>query len=229
MATAAALLTAALSLNASYTPLNLSALVEQGIDVRGPSAVVLPGMPATSYAGFFEVNATDHASLFGWYYPALNGNASAPLLVWLQGGPGSSSLFGLFAEMGPYAISAAGAPVANPYTWATENAMVFIDNPRGTGFSFTDPGTLCTTWECYAADMDSWLRQFVDAFGFVGVLCDASELWRLARGALHSHASLAHPSLFIAASGTRPSTSRARGAWGRPTRLWRCLRRSTRF
>lgn len=212
MATAAALLTAALSMNASYTPLNLSALVEQGVDVRGPSAVVLPGMPATSYAGFFEVNATDHASLFGWYFPALNGNASAPLLVWLQGGPGSSSLFGLFAEMGPYAISAAGAPVANPYTWATENAMVFIDNPRGTGFSFTDPGTLCTTWECYAADMDSWLRQFVAAFGCVGVLCGASELWHFAHPwRLTLTHSLAHPSLLLAASETRPSTSRARG------------------
>lgn len=66
--------------------------------------------------------------------------------------------------MGPFRISDSGVPVPNPSTWATDYAMVFVDNPRGTGFSFTDPGTLCTTWQCYGADFDSWLRQFVGAF-----------------------------------------------------------------
>lgn len=85
MATAAAFAAAVLAANVSLAPLNLSQLVAAGLDVRAPSAVHLPGIDAVSYAGFFGVNATDHASLFCWYFPALNGNASAPLLVWLQG------------------------------------------------------------------------------------------------------------------------------------------------
>jgi hypothetical protein len=81
----------------------LSPVLRAGGDVRAASlGGPLPGIAAPSYAGFFEVNATAHAEHFFWYWPALNGNASAPLLVWLQGGPGSSSLFGMWAEHGPY-------------------------------------------------------------------------------------------------------------------------------
>ena len=43
--------------------------------------------------------------MFMWYFPAQNGDADAPLTIWLQGGPGGSSLFGLFSEMGPYSLS----------------------------------------------------------------------------------------------------------------------------
>jgi vitellogenic carboxypeptidase-like protein len=106
----------------------------------------------------------DDAHLFTWYWPALNGNASAPLLVWLQGGPGASSLFALFTEMGPYRLNAILNPVPNPSTWNTEFSMIFVDNPRGTGYSYSNAGTLCTTWMCYAADFDDMLRQFVGAF-----------------------------------------------------------------
>lgn len=34
----------------------------------------------------------------------LQGSETAPVLLWLQGGPGSTSLFGLFAEHGPYVV-----------------------------------------------------------------------------------------------------------------------------
>jgi vitellogenic carboxypeptidase-like protein len=146
----------------------LSPLLRAGLDVRGPSKVgPLPGINATSYSGFFQVNATSGSSLFFWHWPALSGNASAPLLVWLQGGPGSSSLFGMLVELGPFRVTTSDlAPAFNPYSWAGEYNMVFLDNPRGTGYSFTDPGTLCETWQCYGADFDAFLRQFVQAYGF---------------------------------------------------------------
>jgi hypothetical protein len=161
--------TSAAALDVESLPLgrrNLSPLLRAGADVFAPSKVgPLPGINSTSYSGFFEVNATDHASLFFWLWPALNGNASAPLLVWLQGGPGSSSLFGMLVELGPYRVTTADLqPAFNPYSWAQTHHVVFVDNPRGTGYSFTDPGTLCTTWECYGCDFDSFLRQLVSAY-----------------------------------------------------------------
>jgi vitellogenic carboxypeptidase-like protein len=145
----------------------LSPLLRAGEDVLAPSKVgPLPGINASSYSGFFEVNATAHASLFFWYWPALSGNASAPLLVWLQGGPGSSSLFGMLVELGPFRVTTPDLqPAYNPDSWAGEYSVVFVDNPRGTGYSFTDNGTLCTDWQCYGEDFDSFLRQFVQAYG----------------------------------------------------------------
>ncbi len=64
---------------------HLSPLLRAGEDVFAPSQVgPLPGIELPSYAGYFEVNATDHAELFFWYWPSIDGNASAPVVVWLQ-------------------------------------------------------------------------------------------------------------------------------------------------
>ena len=76
---------------------SLTSVVRAGGDVKAASLVgPLPGITAQSYAGWWAVgDAADDAHLFTWFWPALNGNTSAPLLVWLQGGPGASSLFAL--------------------------------------------------------------------------------------------------------------------------------------
>jgi hypothetical protein len=75
-----AVATSATAINDALGRRHLSPLLRAGADVLGPSKVgPLPGINATSYSGYFEVNATDHASLFFWLWPALNGNASAPL------------------------------------------------------------------------------------------------------------------------------------------------------
>ena len=155
----------ALLVGAAAKSVHLTPLLRAGVDVRGPSLVgPLPGISAASFAGYFEVDAAAGAELFFWYWPPLNGNASAPLIVWLQGGPGSSSLFGMFAENGPYRLSSPTEPVPNPFTWAQENHIVYLDNPRGTGYSYAAPGHLCTDWKCYGNDFDVWIRQFVAAY-----------------------------------------------------------------
>ena len=58
-----------------------------------------------------------------------NGNAAAPLLVWLQGGPGGSSLFGLFNENGPIVVDETGTASKRKATWNSEYHMLYIDNP----------------------------------------------------------------------------------------------------
>ena len=52
--------------------------------------------------GFFTVNATTGSNMYFWFFPAQSGDANAPVVVWLQGGPGASSLFGLFGEIGKH-------------------------------------------------------------------------------------------------------------------------------
>lgn len=52
----------------------------------------LVAMGLTSYSGYFTVNKTYDSNLFFWYFPAKNDPKNAPVVLWLQGGPGASSL-----------------------------------------------------------------------------------------------------------------------------------------
>ena len=65
-------------------------------------------------------------------YNTQEGDSSAPILLWLQGGPGGSSLFGLFNENGPVLVDKEGDLKARPWTWNTKYHMLYIDNPVST-------------------------------------------------------------------------------------------------
>ncbi len=58
-----------------------------------------------------------------------NANTSAPLMLWLQGGPGGSSLFGLFNENGPLVVDSNGMVSLRNVTWNLDYHMLYIDNP----------------------------------------------------------------------------------------------------
>ena len=122
----------------------------------------------TSYSGFFTTTqaAEFTRKMFYWYFPAQNGNAKAPLLIWLQGGPGGSSMFGLFAEMGPLELTEDLQVTLRDSSWNKEYAMIFIDNPVGAGFSFpsNDKGYCNNTKECVASNLYSLLQQFYVMF-----------------------------------------------------------------
>jgi vitellogenic carboxypeptidase-like protein len=55
-------------------------------------------------------------------------------LLWLQGGPGGSSLYGLFVENGPFSVTPDLKLVKRPTSWALSHNIIYIDNPVGTGF-----------------------------------------------------------------------------------------------
>lgn len=55
-----------------------------------------------------------------------------------SGGPGASSFSGLFNENGPFHITAKQQLIPRKYSWHLNHNLIYIDNPAGTGFSFTD-------------------------------------------------------------------------------------------
>ena len=86
------------------------------------------------YAGLLSLRS--NASLFHWFFPAQQPTTNSPLIVWLQGGPGSSSMIGLFHEMGPLRVDSTMRLRQNAFSWNSKYSMLFIDNPVGTGYSF---------------------------------------------------------------------------------------------
>lgn len=103
--------------------------------------------------------------MFFWYFPPQNGDADAPTVLWLQGGPGGSSLFGLMCEMGPIQNSVSPTEIeANPGSWNDVNGMLFIDNPVGAGFSYTTNNGYVTNEDEVAQNLFSELDQFFGMF-----------------------------------------------------------------
>ncbi|PLB33849.1 putative carboxypeptidase S1 [Aspergillus candidus] len=110
---------------------------------------------ATSYAGYGrfppntmkEVHHDHPINLFFWYFKARNNPDSAPLIIWMNGGPGASSMLGLFTETGPCHINPDLTTRENPWSWNTDYNILYLDQPVHTGFSYDTPtnGTLDLT------------------------------------------------------------------------------------
>ncbi|KZC04812.1 Retinoid-inducible serine carboxypeptidase [Dufourea novaeangliae] len=82
-----------------------------------------------------------------------------PLVIWLQGGPGASSTsYGNFEELGPLDVDLR----PRNYTWVKDYNVLFIDNPVGTGFSYTTaPNAYTTTNAQIANDLVECMKGFL--------------------------------------------------------------------
>ncbi|KAM4689636.1 putative serine carboxypeptidase CPVL [Discoglossus pictus] len=150
------------------TPLFLTPYLESGKtdEARELSLVgQLPGANVKSYAGYLTVNKAYNSNLFFWFFPAQETPESAPVLLWLQGGPGGTSMFGLFVEHGPYVVNENLTLSERKFSWTSKYSMLYIDNPVGTGFSFTDDDRgYAVNQDDVGKDLYSALTQFFQIF-----------------------------------------------------------------
>ncbi|MCJ1263033.1 hypothetical protein MMC22_002903 [Lobaria immixta] len=108
-----------------------------------------------SYAGYVNLppgaladvgqNQNYSINTFFWFFESRKDPGNAPLSIWMNGGPGSSSMIGLLQENGPCNINPdSNSTTLNPWSWNNEVNMLYIDQPNQVGFSYDIPsnGTL---------------------------------------------------------------------------------------
>jgi len=115
--------------------------------------------PTRQISGYVPVR-NDSGEIFYWLFESRHDSDSAPLILWMTGGPGCSSELAIFYEQGPYRIN--GQKIeSNPFAWNDFAHMLFVDQPVGTGFSIADDSRDYVSNEAeVAADMLEMLQGF---------------------------------------------------------------------
>ncbi|KAK8102784.1 hypothetical protein PG984_015930 [Apiospora sp. TS-2023a] len=132
------------------------------VDYKEPGICeTTPGVK--SYSGYLTLPSTRlqpyEQKLFFWFFEARHSPETAPLSLWLQGGPGAASIDQAFTGNGPCTVPEASgnATVLNPWSWNNYANLLYIDQPVQTGFSYdvATPGVMdMITGQIYPAE--SW-------------------------------------------------------------------------
>ncbi|KAJ3695438.1 hypothetical protein LUZ60_000815 [Juncus effusus] len=144
-----------------------SAINEQELD----RITELPGQPRVSFkqfSGYVTVNKEHGRALFYWLTEAIGEADKKPLVLWLNGGPGCSSVaYGASEEIGPFRIKQNGTSLyLNKYSWNREANLLFLESPAGVGFSYTNTSSDLKTTGDERTAQDSlnfligWMERF---------------------------------------------------------------------
>ncbi|KAH8694948.1 putative pheromone processing carboxypeptidase [Talaromyces proteolyticus] len=116
------------------------------------------------YSGLVPIESKNKSrELFFVFQPTI-GAPVDEITIWLNGGPGCSSLEGFLQENGRFVWqSGTFAPVENPYSWVNLTNMLWVDQPVGTGFSTGTPTAISE--EDIAQDFVGFFKNFEILFG----------------------------------------------------------------
>ncbi|XP_050937445.1 serine carboxypeptidase-like 45 [Cucumis melo] len=131
--------------------------------------ISLPGQPPVGFhqfSGYLHVDDQKHRALFYYFVEAEIDPASKPLVLWLNGGPGCSSLgVGAFSENGPFSPNGE-VLVKNEHSWNRVGNMLYLETPAGVGFSYANDSASHGTMDDEATAKDNliFLRRWFDQF-----------------------------------------------------------------
>lgn len=136
----------------------------------------LPGwqkpLPSRQYSGFVNANQNASLQMHFWFIESEGDPEDDPLVLWFNGGPGASSLYGLLVELGPFRLndlSLMGPEyqktkvpqlIYNPSSWAQSANILALSMPIPVGFSYcSPPGPSAQGNDCGSSDDDSTAEQ----------------------------------------------------------------------
>ncbi|KAI5619569.1 lysosomal protective protein precursor [Silurus asotus] len=130
-------------MHAGFSVLLVGALGVLGV-LGAPDADAIKSLPGLSkqpafrqYSGYLTVAGNKH--LHYWFVESQKDPEKSPVVLWLNGGPGCSSLDGLLTEHGPFLIQDDGTTLQyNPYSWNMIANVLYLESPAGVGFSYSD-------------------------------------------------------------------------------------------
>lgn len=96
------------------------------------------------------------------FFESRNDPKNDPVVLWLNGGPGCSSLTGLFLELGPSSIDKNGKLHNNPYSWNANASVIFLDQPVNVGYSYS--GSAVSNTVAAGKDVYALLTLFFEQF-----------------------------------------------------------------
>ncbi|GFP84551.1 serine carboxypeptidase-like 28, partial [Phtheirospermum japonicum] len=126
-----------------------------------------PDVNFRQYSGYVTVDPDAGRALFYYFAEAAENSSTKPLVLWLNGGPGCSSIGGgAMTELGPFRINPDGKSLwYNEYAWNTMANVIFLESPAGVGFSYSNRSSDYVTGDKQTA-LDSytflvnWLKRF---------------------------------------------------------------------
>ncbi|KAF8530534.1 Alpha/Beta hydrolase protein [Hysterangium stoloniferum] len=124
-----------------------------------------------SFAGNLPVNRGPNNTLYFYSFEQSYGSLTDPnsnkpqvWIMWLNGGPGSSSLAGAFFENGPIRIGPDLGASLNNFSWNNAADMLWVDQPVGTGFATADANGYVANEDEMAVDMLAFLDALTRVF-----------------------------------------------------------------
>ncbi|KAH9404020.1 hypothetical protein TYRP_014534 [Tyrophagus putrescentiae] len=113
---------------------------QQGFAFPQDEVKSLPGLsgklPFRQYSGYLD--GSKGRNLFYWMFESTNNATTDPVVLWLNGGPGASSIgSGTFAENGPFRVKSDGKTLEHDkYSWNRFANMLYLESPVNVGFSY---------------------------------------------------------------------------------------------
>ena len=110
------------------------------------------------------MNPDHHGNMFFWHFENKHLANRHRTVIWLNGGPGCSSLDGALMEIGPYKLKDEETLEYQPDSWNEFANLLFVDNPVGTGFSYVDADSYLHELPEMAAHFTIFLERYFQLF-----------------------------------------------------------------